>query len=98
MFFNRQISLNWPINDRHVGHITKLGKKNTASVGSTSCETKSQTFSFFPFLFLFKGKKIMSFSQQNFIIFSTKNWGKIWIFFSNLKIQIFWKKLAKFFL
>jgi hypothetical protein len=39
----------------------------------------------------------MSFFQQNFIIFSTKNCGKFWIFFSNLKIQIFLKNLAKFF-
>jgi hypothetical protein len=63
MFFNRQISLNWLVNDRHIGHITKLQKKNTTSVGSTSCETKSPTFSFFPFLFLFKEEKIVSFFQ-----------------------------------
>jgi hypothetical protein len=79
MFFNCQISLNWLINDRHVGHITKLGKKNMALVGNTSCETKSQTFSF---LFLFKGKKIMSFFQQKFETFSTKKLGNFFDLFS----------------
>lgn len=97
MFFNRQISLNWLVNDHHIGHITKLGKKNTTLVGSTSCETKFQTFSFFPFLFLFKGEKIMSFFEQNFVIFPQKIGENFGCFSPNFKIQILGKKLAKFF-
>ncbi len=56
--------------------------KKYASVGSTSCETKSQTFSFFPILFLFKGKK-------NYVFFPTK--------FYNFFHEKLWKILDFFF-